>query len=124
MHTLRVSDMNRIVIHLVALVGHLFILFGVAHAANITAVHSARGVVVKIDGDLFTEYLTKAGQSPAMWPIIGPSGKPMTRPIPVGPEQESETNDHPHHQSMWFTHDQVNGANFWGANIDGPNGDK
>ena len=40
---------------------------------------------MKIDGELFTEYLTKAGQSPAMWPVIGPTGKPMTRSYPVGP---------------------------------------
>jgi hypothetical protein len=33
--------------------------------AKVTAERSERGVVVKIDGELFTEYLTKAGQSPA-----------------------------------------------------------
>lgn len=84
--------------------------------AEVTAERSDRGVVVKIDGELFTEYLTKAGQSPALWPIIGPSGKPMTRSYPVGPSVEGETNDHPHHQSFWFTHDKVSGADFWLAN--------
>ena len=57
----------------------------VAHVPTMTAEQSERGVVVKIDGQLFTEYLTKAGKSPAMWPIIGPTGKPMTRSYPVGP---------------------------------------
>ena len=52
-----------------------------------TAERSERGVVVKIDGQLFAEYLTKAGTSPAIWPIIGPTGKPMTRSYPVGPRE-------------------------------------
>jgi hypothetical protein len=89
--------------------------------AEVTAERSERGVVVKVDGELFTEYLTKAGQSPAMWPVIGPTGKPMTRAYPVGPAPTGvkETDDHPHHQSIWFTHDMVNGADFWKDNVNG-----
>jgi hypothetical protein len=84
--------------------------------ADVTAERSERGVVVKIDGELFTEYLMKAGQSPALWPVIGPTGKPMTRSYPLGPKVEGEIDDHPHHQSLWFTHDEVNGHNFWSDN--------
>jgi hypothetical protein len=84
--------------------------------AEVTAERSQRGVVVTIDGELFTEYLTEAGESPALWPVIGPTGKPMTRSYPVGPRVEGETDDHPHHQSIWFTHDEVNDANFWSDN--------
>jgi hypothetical protein len=84
--------------------------------AEVTAERSQRGVVVKIDGELFTEYLTEAGESPALWPVIGPTGKPMTRSYPVGPRESGETDDHPHHQSIWFTHDEVNDANFWSDN--------
>jgi hypothetical protein len=29
-----------------------------------------------------------------------------------------ESDDHPHHRGLWFSHDQVNGVNFW-ANSDG-----
>ncbi len=85
-------------------------------SAEVTAERSQRGVVVKIDGELFTEYLTEAGESPALWPVIGPTGKPMTRSYPVGPREEGETDDHPHHQSIWFTHDEVNETNFWSDN--------
>jgi len=92
--------------------------------AEVTVERSERGAVVKIDGELFTEYLTKAGQSPAMWPIVGPTGQPMTRSYPVGPDQKGETRDHPHHQSLWFTHDQVNGADFWKANVENPHGER
>ena len=102
-------------------------MFAQSHVqAEVTAERSERGVVVKIDGELFTEYLTKAGQSPAMWPIIGPTGKPMTRSYPVGPAKEGvkETDDHPHHQSLWFTHDKVNGADFWEANSNDGKGEQ
>jgi len=90
---------------------------------EITAERSERGVVVRISGHLFTEYLTKAGQAPALWPIIGPNGKPMTRAFPIDPSYEGDTKDHPHHQSLWFTHDQVNGADFWKANINNDRGE-
>jgi hypothetical protein len=50
---------------------------------------------------------------PALWPVIGPTGKPMTRSFPAGPRVEGETTDHPHHHSIWFTHGAVNGFDFW-----------
>jgi hypothetical protein len=94
------------------------LLFGGVARAEVTAERSERGVVIKVDGELFTEYLMKAGQSPAMWPVVGPTGKRMTRSWPVGPANDgtTETDDHPHHQSVWFTHDKVSGADFWLAN--------
>jgi Methane oxygenase PmoA len=87
----------------------------VAHA-EITAERNKRGVAIKIDGKLFTEYLTNAGHSPAMWPVIGPSDKPVTRSYPFTARSKDGTDDHPHHQSIWFTHDKVNGVDYWAAN--------
>jgi Methane oxygenase PmoA len=94
--------------------------------AEVTAEKSDRGIVIKIDGKLFTEYLTKAGQSPAMWPIIGPTGEEMTRahPFKPSPKGKYDTEDHPHHQSLWFTHDKVSGADFWKANVNEGEGDR
>src|SRR6187551_838668 len=86
-----------------------------AHA-EVTAEKNDQGVAVKIDGQPFTEYLTRAGHSPAMYPLIGPTGKPVTRSYPFTEPTKDGTNDHPHHQSFWFTHDKVNGINFWAAN--------
>jgi hypothetical protein len=81
-------------------------------AAEVTAERSPHGVVVKIDGQPFTEYLTQSGTKPILWPIIGPTGKPMTRPWPIeGKPQLSK--DHPHHRSLWFSHGSVNGIDFW-----------
>jgi hypothetical protein len=81
-------------------------------AAQITAERSEHGVTVKIDGKLFTEYLTDSATKPILWPIIGPTGKPMTRAWPMEAKSKG-TKDHPHHRSLWFTHGSVNGIDFW-----------
>ena len=99
------------------------ILLPVVACGAVTAERNERGVVVKIDGKLFTEYLTKAAHSPAMWPVIGPTGKPVTRSFPFTPATKDGTHDHPHHRSLWFTHDNVNGVNFWGSNVDDNKGE-
>ena len=91
--------------------------------SEVSVERSERGAVVKIDGQLFTEYRTKAGQSPALWPVIGPTGKPVTRGYPFTPPEKSGTNDHPHHQSLWMTHGEVNGIDFWGSNRNDGKGD-
>jgi hypothetical protein len=93
-------------------------------AAEVTVEKNEAGAVVKIDGELFTEYLTKAGQEPALYPVIGPTGKPVTRSYPFTPPEKNGTKDHPHHQSFWLTHGDVNGIDFWGANKSGDNGDR
>ncbi len=81
-------------------------------SADITAERSPNGVVVKIDGKLFTEYLVQSGTKPILWPIIGPTGRPMTRDYPMV-RRRGEAHDHPHQRSLWFTHGDVNGVNFW-----------
>ena len=81
-------------------------------SAEITVDRSERGAVVKIDGQLFTEYLTCSGNKPVLWPVIGPTGKPMTRDYPMR-DNPDEKKDHPHHRSLWFTHGEVNGVDFW-----------
>ena len=80
--------------------------------AEVTADRSEKGAVVKIDGKSFTEYVTNFNGTPILWPIIGPTGKPMTRAYPMG-EAEGERQDHVHHRSLWFTHGDVNGHSFW-----------
>lgn len=63
-------------------------------------------VVVNVDGKLFTCY--KFGESqkyPYFWPVNGPaSGKSVT----------TETSEpYPHHHSVFFGCDRVNGGNYW-----------
>jgi hypothetical protein len=49
---------------------------------------------------------------PFVWPLNGPGQTPMTRSVPAG-QLEGETNDHPHHTSLWSAFDEVNGVNNW-----------
>lgn len=77
-------------------------------------------VTVNIDGELFTEYLTESGRKPALWPVIGPTGEPITRAYPIREGQPGESNDHPHHRSIWFAFEGINGVDFWHEpNMDG-----
>jgi len=77
--------------------------------------------MVKIDGQTFTEYVIQSNTKPILWPIIGPTGKPMTRAYPMEKDKR-ETKDHVHHRSLWFTHGDVNGIDFWGETPPGKTG--
>jgi hypothetical protein len=84
----------------------------VALAGPWEVVKDESGLVVKKDGQVVTHYLIKAGNKPILWPIIGPTGKEMTRAYPMR-KVEGEKTDHIHQRSLWFTHGDVNGTSFW-----------
>jgi sugar phosphate isomerase/epimerase len=67
---------------------------------------------VEINGALFTEYNFKDGPFPYFYPVIGPTGEPVIRHWPMK-EAENEAKDHKHHRSLWYTHGEVNGYDFW-----------
>ena len=69
-------------------------------------------VTVEINGKLFTEYRFKDAQRPYFYPVIGPTGVPVIRHWPMG-DGPNEAHDHPHHKSLWYTHGDVNGVDFW-----------
>ncbi len=92
-----------------------------ATAANVTAERSEKGVVIKIDGKPFTEYITCSNTKPILWPVFGPTGKEMTRDYPMDDSNPTERKDHPHHRSVWFTHGDINGIDFWDENPKRPN---
>jgi hypothetical protein len=75
-------------------------------------VKDEQGLVVKKDGKLVTHYLVKSGNKPILWPVIGPTGKEMTRAYPMR-MVDGEKKDHVHQRSLWFTHGSVNGFSFW-----------
>lgn len=82
-------------------------------------------VTVSIDGAPFTEYRHAGHDKPILWPLRAPSGVTLTRAWPVEKGVEGEPQDHPHHESLWFTHGAVGGHDFWaprahGAGPDGP----
>jgi hypothetical protein len=45
---------------------------------------------------------------PFLYPIIGPSGKSLTR---MGHPRDA--NGHSHHNSVWIAHNDVDGISFW-----------
>jgi hypothetical protein len=70
---------------------------------------------VLTDDKLFTSYrfsnkLTK----PILFPVCSPSGIVVNRMFPIE-NVAGETMDHPHHTGLFFTYDEVNGNDFWGA---------
>ncbi|PAW62417.1 MAG: hypothetical protein B9S36_06210 [Verrucomicrobiia bacterium Tous-C2TDCM] len=69
---------------------------------------------VEMNGELFTDYITSGEDRyfPLFYPILGPGQIPMTRKYPLE-IIEGEDTDHPHHQSLWFAHSEVNGHTFW-----------
>jgi len=70
-------------------------------------------IEVRLDGKLFTEYRYEGYAKPILYPIIGPGGVPMTRNYPMKKGVKGEATDHPHHTSLWYTHGDVNGHDFW-----------
>ena len=82
---------------------------------HITLTETSLGYVITIDGKPFAGYRKDFNGTPIIWPVIGPNEKPMTRTYPMMPDVSGETKDHPHHRSLWFTHDDINGNKHWGG---------
>jgi len=73
---------------------------------------AAGAVEIKVGDALFTRYCFEGAPKPYCYPIIGPTGVPVTRSYPME-QVASEDQDHPHQRSLWFTHGEVNGIDFW-----------
>ena len=73
------------------------------------------GYEVRVGSNLFAGYVTEFGGSPIVSPIVGPTGKNMTREYPMKREYEGVKADHLHHRSLWLSHGEVNGFDFWTA---------
>ncbi len=77
-----------------------------AQAGKIEAKMEKNQVVVTVGGQVFTCYKFDPSQKyPYFWPVNGPaSGKSIT----------TETSEpYPHHHSLFFGCDRVNGGNYW-----------
>lgn len=78
------------------------------HAGQVVLTEEENGLRVDIDGKIFTRYVIKGSQRPHLYPVIGPSGAGLTRELPF-----ANTDDHPHHSSIWVGHGRINGMDFW-----------
>ncbi len=64
----------------------------------------------QLDGKELTRYYYDASlHRPFLFPINGPSGRSLTR---MG--HPHDANGHSHHNSVWLSHNDVNGDIFWG----------
>jgi hypothetical protein len=74
---------------------------------------------ITIAGQLFsTYYFGSDVAKPYFHPLIGPTGRPVTRGFPMIQDVPGETRDHPHHRGFYISHGDVNGADHWS---EGPN---
>ena len=70
------------------------------------------GVIVKVDGKPFAEYVVDQANKPYLAPVFGPTGKQMTRNYPMT-TVEGEQHDHPHHRGICFGNENVAGFDTW-----------
>ena len=70
-------------------------------------------VRVMLNGELVTEYHYADADRPYFYPLLAPTGDNITRHWPMRDINKDEQRDHKHHRSLWFTHGDVNGHDFW-----------
>jgi len=92
----------------VKLIIGLVLVFGFSQlqAAKLTAVKVGSKINVTIDGKYFTSYICSSDEKyPFFYPVNGPlSGGSVT---------SMRNGEYPHHSSLFFGCDQVNGGNYW-----------
>ena len=59
--------------------------------------------------ELARYHFSSQNRRPFLYPIVGPSGKSLTR---MG--HPRDPNGHSHHNSVWISHHDVDGVSFWG----------
>lgn len=82
-----------------------------AAAQEVRAEQKADRVVIEVAGQLFTEYLYAVDlKYPYFYPVNGPrTGRSVTI---------HKTEPYPHHSSLFFGCDRVNGGNYWQEGLD------
>jgi len=80
---------------------------------------SEDGYEITLDGKPFTTFnLAPEEAKPYLWPVIGPTGDPVTRAYPMK-DQPGERKDHIHHRSIWAAWGEIRSektgriTNYW-----------
>jgi hypothetical protein len=77
---------------------------------DLEAVQVGSRIDVTIDGKFFTSYRFAADEKyPFLFPVNGPSGASVT---------SMRNGEYPHHSSLFFSCDKVNGGNYWQEGLD------
>lgn len=72
-------------------------------------IETDEGLKVTIDGKLFAGYVIAEANKPYLYPIVGPTGKQMTRayPMELVDHEAKWQRDHPHHRGLLFGHESA-----------------
>jgi Methane oxygenase PmoA len=77
---------------------------------NLAAVQVGSRIDVTIEGKFFTSYRFADDEKyPFLFPVNGPSGASAT---------SMRNGEYPHHSSLFFSCDKVNGGNYWQESLD------
>jgi hypothetical protein len=80
---------------------------------DVVPLEDQRRVDITVDGKPFTSYIYPTVlKKPTLYPVRSASGTVVTRGWPLDP-RPGERVDHPHQVGLWFTHENVNGVDFW-----------
>lgn len=83
---------------------------GFAAYSQVTAVKVGTRIDVSINGNLFTQYVCSDDEKyPFFFPVNSPSGFGVT---------SMRNGLYPHHSSLFFACDRVNGGNYWQEGLD------
>lgn len=69
-------------------------------------------LIIRHGDDHFATYRYALDTLPVIFPLHAPGGVPITRSYPMA-DAPNEARDHAHQRSLWFTHGDVNGVDFW-----------
>jgi hypothetical protein len=85
-----------------------------AHGPGVALHDDGGAVAVDIKGKRFTAYhYAHRWARPFLYPLIGPGAARMTRGWPVEEDLPGETNDHPHHKSLWVAYGECGKTDNW-----------
>ncbi|MDD4646253.1 MAG: PmoA family protein, partial [Bacteroidales bacterium] len=78
--------------------------------SQVAAIKVGNRIDISINGNLFTQYVFSEDEKyPFFFPVNGPSGFSVT---------SMRNSLYPHHSSLFFGCDRVNGGNYWQEGID------
>ncbi|MDR3635073.1 MAG: PmoA family protein [Isosphaeraceae bacterium] len=83
-------------------------------AESVSLRRSGADIAFDVAGKPFLEERVADGPKPYYFPVHGPTGAMFTRAFPMQ-TVAGEDKDHFHQRSMWFTHGNVNGFDFWAS---------
>ncbi|MEM1067667.1 MAG: PmoA family protein [Planctomycetota bacterium] len=82
-------------------------------AVKVEQTSAPNGWSIFEDGQLIAGYLVDSNGKPIIYPLQSVDGRRVVRDFPMLKGSETERSDHDHHRSLWLTHGDVNGIDFW-----------